>query len=178
MEKINLNLSSPWYTYQRKIHALFRHDPDIEVGEVFETNDPIADYAFDIEVKNHEKYIALDRVLPKVRTFGNVRIAIFLYDEENGEEADAEALFRTIFEGNPVLSEIVSGEDFTGTKHTYVMFTPRVVQFFNDDISDLNGNWSGIMQDIAREVFANDSRGVHFCTAPFVGNSETKEDEE
>lgn len=178
MEKINLNLSSPWYTYQRKIHALFRYDPDIEVGEVFETNDPIADYAFDIEVKCHEKYIALDRVLPKVRRFGNVRIAIFLYDEENGEEADAETLFKTIFKGNPALSDIITAEDFTGTKHTYVLFRPEVVQFFNDDISDLNGNWSGIMQDIARDVFADDARGVHFCTSPYEDDAETEEEAE
>lgn len=178
MEKINLNLASPWYTYQRKIKALFRHDDDIEVGDVFELDDPVADYAFDIEVKNHEKYIALDRVLPKVRAFGNVRIAIFLYDEENGVEQDSETLFRTIFDGNPALSEIVTAEDFTGTKHTYVLFRPEVIQFYNDDISDLNGNWSGIMQDIARDVFADDARGIHFCTSPHVGEPEIDEDEE
>lgn len=172
MEKINLNVSAPWYTFQRKIKALFGQDPDIEVGDVFELNEPVANYGFDIEVKNHDKYIALDRVLPKVRAFGNVKIAIFLYDEENCEEQEGD-LFRTIFEGNPALSEIICGEDYTGTKHTYVVFRPEVVQFFNDDISDYNGNWSGIMQDIAREVFADDARGVHFCTAPHVGSSET-----
>ncbi|MBE6725099.1 MAG: hypothetical protein E7576_07920 [Ruminococcaceae bacterium] len=176
MEKINLNLSTPWYTFQRKVHALFRNDPDIQVGEIFETNDPVAQYAFDIEVKNHEKYIALDRVLPKIRRFGNVAVAIFLYDEENGEEQDTETLFKTIFDGNPLMDEIVSAEDFTGTKHTYVMFLPRVIQFFNDDISDLNGNWSGIAQEIAREVF-EDARGVHFCTSPFIGEPEAKEEE-
>ena len=46
-----------------------------------------------------------------------------------------------------------------------VRFKPRVVQFFDDDISDFNGNWSGLAQDIAREVFGAEMRGVHFCTA-------------
>lgn len=177
MEKINLNVSAPWYTYQKKIKALFRHDPDIEVGDVFETSDAVSDYAFDIEVKNHEKYVALDRVLPKIKRFGNVSIAVFLYDEENGSEEDAETLYRTLFEGNPLLSEIVTTEDFTGTKHTYVVFQPEVIQFYNDDISDLNGNWSGIPQDIAREIFADDARGAHFCTSPHVDELEDKEEE-
>ena len=46
-----------------------------------------------------------------------------------------------------------------------VRFKPRVVQFFDDDISDFNGNWSGLAQDIAREVFGDGLRSVHFCTA-------------
>ena len=45
----------------------------------------------------------------------------------------------------------------------FVCFKPQVVQFF--DISDFNGNWSGLAQDIAREIFGDEMRGVHFCTA-------------
>jgi hypothetical protein len=55
--------------------------------------------------------------------------------------------------------------DFTGTRHGFVRFQPEVIQFFHDDISDYNGNWSGLAQDIAREVFEGEYRGVHFCTA-------------
>ena len=40
------------------------------------------------------------------------------------------------------------------------------MQFFDDDISDFNGNWSGLAQDIAREIFGSEMCGVHFCTAP------------
>jgi hypothetical protein len=32
------------------------------------------------------------------------------------------------------------------------------------------GNWSGLAQDIAREVFQNETRGIHFCTAPVAAN--------
>ena len=39
-----------------------------------------------------------------------------------------------------------------------VCFKPQVVQFFDDDISDFNGNWSGLAQDIAREVFGDGLR--------------------
>ena len=43
-------------------------------------------------------------------------------------------------------------------------------------ISDFNGNWSGLAQDIAREVFTNDSSGIHFCTAGV--NEGTENDQE
>ena len=55
--------------------------------------------------------------------------------------------------------------DRTGTKHGFVRFQPEVIQFFDDDIYDYNGNWSGLAQDIAREVFCDEVRGIHFCTA-------------
>ena len=56
-------------------------------------------------------------------------------------------------------------EDFTGTRHGFVRFRPEVVQFFHDDISDYNGNWSGLAQDIAGEIFDQELLGIHFCTA-------------
>ena len=50
-------------------------------------------------------------------------------------------------------------------EHTYLLFKPEVIQFFDDDIYDYEGNWTGLAQDIAREVFADETRGIHFCTA-------------
>ena len=63
------------------------------------------------------------------------------------------------------MEDIKDVVDLTGTRHGFVCFKPQVVQFFDDDISDFNGNWSGLAQDIAREVFGDEMRGVHFCTA-------------
>lgn len=161
-----LKISAPWYTYQKKLRALFGEDPDIYVGEVFEPDDGVSDYAVDIEIRNHEKYLILDRLLPRFRNFGGVRFSIWLYDEENGNEVeDAVELFRTLFSGNPILKDVKTLIDQTGMVHGFVRFEPRVIQFFNDDLSDYNGNWSGLAQDIAGEVFEDGARGVFFCTA-------------
>ena len=162
---MKMKIEAPWYTFRKKLNALFQEDPDIIVGEVYETEDGSIPFGIDIEVLDHDKYVALDRILPKVKIFGNVNVGITLFDEENTCDADIGIeLFETIFRGNPIVKDIKAVEDFTDTKHGFVRFRPEVVQFFCDDISDYNGNWSGLAQDIAREVFG-DARGIHFCTA-------------
>ena len=159
-----VKLSTPWDTWHKKIKALFELDPEINVGEIIESEDDDLDYCFDIEVKNHEKYIALDRVLPNVKTFGNVVVGINMFDEENNED-EGYNIYQQIFSGNPIVKDIKDATDPTGTHHVFVRFMPEVVQFFNDDISDYSGNWSGLAADIAEEIFDNDYRGVFFCTA-------------
>ena len=73
--KNNLKLAAPWYTYQKKVKALFDRDPEIKVGDIILPEDGRADYLFDIEIRNHEKFLALDRVFPKCVQFGNITLA-------------------------------------------------------------------------------------------------------
>lgn len=160
-----VRLEAPWQTYQKKIKALFERDKDIIVGEIYEATDGGVDYAFDIEVMRHDKYIALDRVLTGVKVFGNVTLGIVLYDEENASNADPLSLYKTLFDGNPIVKAIVTRTDATGTDWNYICFNPEIVQFFDDDLTDFNGNWSGLAEDIAREVFADNYHSVNFCTA-------------
>ena len=165
-----LRLEAPWYTYQKKVKALFERDPAINVGEIIEPEKGEADFVFDIEVLDHDKFQALDRVLPKCVQFGNVILAINLYDEENGT-ADATELYKTIFKGNPIVKDVILAQDYTGTQHGFVLFQPEVIQFYDDDLNDYNGNWSGLAQDIAREVFCDaTAHGILFCTAPVDEN--------
>ena len=162
-----MKLSAPWYTYQKKVEALFALDNEIEVGDVHTDED--GNYAFEITVHNAAKFIALDRVMPKTVTFGSVTLKIDVNNVEDNSTATAIELYRTLFEGNRIIKDIKDVKDFTGTVHGYVRFQPDVIQFFNDDISDYSGLWSGLAQDIAREVFAN--QNVHFCTADLRENS-------
>ena len=162
---LKVSLEAPWQTFAKKLKALFERDPQIKVSDVYEIDDDDVQYGIDIEIRNSEKYKALDRVLPSVKSFGGVSLAITLYDEENaGLNSDA-ALYETIFNGNPILKEVKDVVDHTGSHIGYVVFNPEVIQFFDDDLSSYNGKWSGLAQDIAKDVFDNDFRGVYFCTA-------------
>ena len=168
-----LKLGSPWQEFGKKLNALFGKDPDITVGEVYKIDDGETDYGIDIEVRSHRKAVALDRVLPKKREFGLVTLGITVFDEENANGgADAVQIYSDVFDGNPLVEGIEEADDFTGAHHGYVLFKPEVVQFFNDDLGDLNGNWNGLAQDIAREVFRDECRGIHFCTTPINGSGE------
>lgn len=163
---MNFALEAPWYTYQKKVKALFERDEDINVGEIYVPDNADANFMFDIEVCNHDKFVALDRVMPKIRRFGNVVLGVCLYDEENSDAVDTGIeLYKTVFEGNPIVKDIKDSVDQTGTRHGYVRFQPEVIQFFDDNLADYSRNWSGLAQDIANEVFGSDFHGVHFCTA-------------
>ena len=160
-----LKLEAPWYSFANKLKVLFERDSDISVGDVVKLDGGEAQYCLNIDVRNHEKFLALDRALPSIKQFGNVKLAIVLYDEQNANAGSDAALYETIFKGNPILNDIKDVVDFTGARHVYVEFVPEVLQFFDDNLQDYNGNWSGIAEDIARDVFDNEVRGVHFCTA-------------
>lgn len=168
-----LKLEPPWNAYQKKVNALFEEDPDIIVGEIFTPQDTTdATYAMNIEVKKHEKYLALTKFLPTSVSFGNVKMDIIIYDKEdvNGEALLEE--YKKLFEGNRRVKDIKSINDFAGTPHVFIRFQPEVVQFYHDDISDYNGNWSGLAQDIARELFNDAPWNVHFCTADLRENDD------
>ena len=161
----NLKLAAPWYTYRNMVAAMFEGDPEVNVGTVVEDIEPY-DYYFDLAVTNHEKFLALEKILKSEQQFGNITLGIGVVDEsaEASEAPDAD-VFKIAFEQNPILKDVVVAEDPAQTKHAYIRFWPEVVQFFNDDQTDYNGNWNGLAEDIAREIFVNRRWDVQFCTA-------------
>lgn len=168
---MKLNLQSPWVTYNNKVKALFANDDDISVSDVREDDD--GNLVMTIGSSDYHKYIALDRVIAKKVEFGNVTLRVKVVQLNHIETIDdIVELYKTIFEGNKIVRDIRVLPDFTGTEHCFIRFNPEVVQFFNDDISDYDGNWSGLAQDIAKEVFQDCAAGVHFCTVNIHENVE------
>lgn len=161
-----VSLEAPWYSYCKKLQALFKLDKDIVVNDLCDTDDPDYNYVIYIEVKNHKKYEALSRLLSDGVTFGSVEVRIYIYDEENDgvENAGQIKLYETLFEDNPLVKDIRTVTDPAGVDHSYVRFQPEVIQFFDDNLQDYNGNWTGLAQDIAKEVFLG-YPNINFCTA-------------
>jgi hypothetical protein len=80
----NLKLEARGIPGRKKVKALFERDPEIIVGEIVEPGDGKANYLFAIEVRNHEKFLALGPCFsPNVSSSENVTLAVNLYDEEN-----------------------------------------------------------------------------------------------
>lgn len=158
-------LEAPWETWCKELKALFERDADIDVSDIYEPENGMdTDYAVAVMVRKHDKFLALDRLLPRMKEFGNVTLGIDLFDEENNE-VDLPELFKTLFTGNPIVDSIQTRTDPAGVDWHYVLFKPEVIQFFDDDLGDFNGNWNGLAEDIARDVFSENGRGVNFCTA-------------
>lgn len=150
-----LNISSPWVIFCKEVDALFKNDPDVMVDYNGEGTRVV------VRVEGAEKADALSKLLPRSRTFGNVTVRVEVIPANMVEENKVD-LFRKAFEGNPAMSFIQSTKKSLYTA-CYAVFRKEVVQFFNDDLSDLNGMCSTLYQDIADDVF-DDHPGIFFCT--------------
>jgi len=118
-------------------------------------------------VDNGAKAEALTKVLPEKEKFGNVELTINVIP--SNKVNNTEQLFKTVFAGNPIFSDAMqTGADGTPVM-TYVIFKPLIVQFFNDNMADANRNLTALYQDIAKDVFLEQS-GVYYCTESIRGN--------
>lgn len=155
-----VKLSPPWVTYANEIKALFGDDPQVRIE--FRDKEESDPYTLKIYVDgNLSKYEAIDALLPDSIVFGNVtlNIAVIPPNTSNSSTAD---LIEAAFEGNPALSFIRRISSPFG-KFDYVVFKNKVVQFYNDEMGDINGNRSTLYQDVAKDVFGS-LDGVYFCT--------------
>lgn len=153
MEKVKL--SPPWITFVHEVEALFEHDPEVKVLY----NDD--DHSLKLNVANTDKAIALGKLIPDKKRFGNVVLKISVIPP-NADELTKEDLFREAFAGNPVLHGL-SNYDTPFGHVSYAVFQRKVVQFFNDQMDDINGNKSMLFQEIAKDVFGTE-HGVFYCT--------------
>ena len=149
-------MKSPWEIYYSEIETLFGQDPDITIEKDFDDDE---DKVITLKVENTDKADALEELLPAIREFGNINVEICIVPaNREKEEID---LFKDAFRDNPVFSFVLS-QTRAGVPYDFVVFKKAVAQYYNDDLSDVNGFYSGLYQDIAKDVF-KDAR-VKFCT--------------
>lgn len=155
----SVSVSSPWITLYKMIYVLFKHDPEVEV--IYEDKDS-ATKSIKLYVNNVEKADALEKIMPSSRVYGNITVYVTVIPPNVVNESKI-SVFETAFKGNPALSYVQTSDD-KGLYHLdYVVFQNKVVQFFNDELGDVNGMRSTLYQDIAKELF--DAReNVFFCT--------------
>ena len=151
------HLSPPWVTLYHMISKLFEYDQEVKVEQDEET------YAINLYVEDQRKADALTKLLPASKEYGNVTVAINVIPA-NVEEPSKILLFQDAFEGNEAVSCFYTGcgpcKDIN-----YIAFDPIVVQFFNDQLDDVNGLKTTLYADIAKEVFGQQD-GIYFCTDP------------
>ena len=134
---------------------MFGLDPEINVT-ISED-----DYTVTLHVDNAEKAEAIAQLLPAERAFGNVTVKTKVVPA-NRLGASRLSLFQKAFEGNPAFAYTKS---FEGQPYgfCYVVFANKVVQYFLDNLQDVNGNRSTLYEEIARDLFGEDGE-VFFCT--------------
>lgn len=154
-----LGLVSPWVQYFRKLEAFFAEDKDVKV--LFDN----AKAAIKILVEDPDKADALTELLPPEVVFGNVTLKVSVVPA-NAKLMAGDARMDKIqraFQGNGAVVGIYSIDRIFSNTMNYVVFKPKVVQYFNDDLSDAHGIRSTLYQELAKEIFGEDG-GVFFCT--------------
>lgn len=159
MKEINnkeLNMVSPWVEYLNQIDAFFKEDDDVNVDYDSEA------MVIKIYVDGDSKAEALSQLLPTSKKFGNVEVKINIIPA-NQHDTSRVGLFRKAFEGNKAVSYIQTVSGVSTNDFNFIVFNPKVVQYYNDDLSDINGLCSTLYQDLAKGLFG-ETEGCYFCT--------------
>ena len=152
-----LKLSPPWSIFYDEIRAMFLKDPEIKV--VMDEDH----YTVHVFVNNPQKSAAIAKILEQEKKFGRITLKVQVPPPDGAmtyQFKDGVELYRAAFENNPRLSYVQPKSSIFDTSF-YVVFVNEVVQYFNDDISDINGNCSTLAEDIARDIFVGDL--PNFC---------------
>lgn len=156
-----LNLSAPWVIFYREVQALFAEDPEAHV-----VYDELGN-RIKLYVDTGDKAEALSLLLPNEKTFGDVTVRLSVIPANNADglfgDFNINELYNIAFcdNGAYAFSKTITGV-FTNNL-TYVVFKKKVVQYYNDSLSDIYGQCSTLYQDIAEDVFG-ESGDVFFCT--------------
>ena len=151
-----LKLSPPWTIYLHQLQAFFKKDPAVKIF-YNERDGEITLY-----VREDNKAEALRGLLPYEKSFGNVSVKINVVPNEIVPDTDKHVI-EEAFTGNEALSYIRVVEA-PGEPFIYVVFKKEVVQYFNDDFTDLHGVCSTLYQTLADEIFEKVPNNVFFCT--------------
>lgn len=151
--------SAPWVTYYREVNELFKKDKDVFV--VFDEEN----VELKIYVKDQIKASAIQYLMPTEKEFGNVVLKIDVIPA-NGKELREVSTSNIVtiacdaFRDNDAVYMVTDVRAVFDL--VYVIFRKEVVQFFDDNIGDINGNCSTLYEVIARDVF--EDIGIKYCT--------------
>lgn len=151
-----IKLSPPWAIYLHQLQAFFKKDPSVKIFY----NE--GDGEITLYVREDNKAEALRGLLPYEKSFGNVSVKINVVPNEIVPDTDKHVI-EEAFTGNEALSYIRVVEA-PGEPLIYVVFKKEVVQYFNDDFTDLHGVCSTLYQTLADEIFEKVPNNIFFCT--------------
>ena len=169
-----VSLMAPWWTLYREISAMFAGDSSVRVMYNPE------DEEIKLYVDDRLKASALEKVLIGKHVFGDHEVNVTVIPNNCKDIADASVNLAgsgTDFSKNPIFYaleknaavDLIADFNVPFGNFTYVVFKAKVVQFFNDDLGDINGNCTTLYQEIAKKIFK--VSGVYFCTAPKDGKN-------
>lgn len=160
---MDTRIYNQWYTLWRKIYFTLSQDEEVSVSGLNKENDN--KYNIIITAKKMNKAYALSKIIKQVFTFGNVKVDIILRnnnidvstDTKEDEQFTDEELCILIYEAfrnNKLFKGVVlvsKKEESLFAGKVVILFDKEVLQFYNDDVTDIFGNFN----ELAAHVFAD-----------------------
>ncbi len=148
---------SPWIEYYEQLEVLFEEDSQVRV--LYDDKEQ----AVRLYVTDVDKADALQRVLPEKKVFGNVELKVTVIPANDAEPKYNNEPILVALMDNPIVEEIKRVSGIFSDDIIYIAFRREVVQYYADNLGDINGNCNTLYQDIAKNVFTLQA-GVFFCT--------------
>ena len=155
-------LSPPWIGWQHRLTALFDQDPQVQVSEVEEADDE--NYGLTVKVEDETKASALKTLLEPEIVFGNAKLSIAVLGPQGEPEpmADEElTVLEAALKGNPLFVKTVE-EQHGYMLSFYCVMAATIVQFWDDNANDYQGNATYLPADLAETLL--NTEFAHFCT--------------
>ena len=164
-----VNLIAPWNEYYEELVAFFAEDREVTI-------------LYDEEAKNIKVLVqdplkaeALTDLLASEKEFGSTKLVITVVPANKPdtrikstlaslkENEGFAAEYRVALHNNGLFGYVHEVENVMGFNAVFVVLRKKVVQYYNDNLGDLNGMKSTLAESIARDIFIPNN-GVFFCT--------------
>lgn len=176
-----VNLVAPWDEYYNKMVAFFKDDPYVTV--LYDDNE---EKHIKLLVNEPFKAEALFRLIKNELDFGGVKLFVSVISA-NDVPQDVTSYFKRMsvcddydirythaLNDNDLYAYIKTIKGMMGFDAVFVVFKKKVIQYYNDNLGDLNGMKSTLAENIARDIFVPHN-GVFFCTNTLEVNETDRE---
>jgi hypothetical protein len=172
-KKSGLQLSPPQFTYFNEVKFSVGNDPLVRVDPLREVSEGV--FEITLHVRGFQKAKALATLLVLNKTIGSIRIRVIVRTTQGTvvepirralTPQEIARLFTIAFRTNR-LFDFAATRMIFGRTHVFPVFKVRIIQFFNDDLSDFFRNFNNVAAFVFRDVLRNTISGtpIDFSTA-------------
>ncbi|MDP4164192.1 MAG: hypothetical protein Q8898_13900 [Bacillota bacterium] len=161
-------LSPPWYTLWNEVKNTIGKDPTVTVENLNVSQHP---YQINILVEDANKGSALATILADTHRMGNTSVVVQVINSKGvpyqGKTVHSPVELSSIvtegLSGNPLFVKSVVQQIApypNAPTFVFPVFTKSVVQFFNDDLTDLYHNYNNVTASVFRDIMKSTVNGV------------------
>jgi hypothetical protein len=168
-----MQLSPPWWTFHGLVAAALGADHEVKVSTLTQHG---STYSMQVTATNPAKAQALAAVLVQNQQFGNITVQVTVQGQHTSAETGltptqlAEQL-NTAFKGNPYFIRTEVRPLWPGRPNAVVfpIFAAKVIQFFNDDLSDYYNNYNAVAADVFGQMLQAHGTMGPMCSTEKIG---------